>query len=668
MIGRILAAAGAAVLLGGWSHPGGDPGFSRYSPGTQITPENAASLREAWRFSTGDMAARPETVQRWKMQVTPILFDGSVVFCTPRNEVAALDPATGRARWRYDPQLDTAKYPTRSLNCRGVVPWTDDQAPDGGACKTRIVTNTVDLRLIALDARTGQPCDGFGDKGTVRIVPERALDKPEEITISSAPAVVRNVIIVGSGISDGQRVEALSGKVRAFDARTGAPKWEWDPIPRDAADPRRATWQGEVRAGAANVWAPISVDAARGLVFLPTGSASPDYYGGMRPGTNADANSVVALEAETGRRVWAFQTVRHDVWDYDVPAAPSLVTLNRPEGPVDAVIQVTKMGFIFTLNRDTGVPVFPIQERAVPKSAVPGEWTAPTQPVPTLPKPLTAEEVKPFGVTFWDYGVCKETLEKLKYDGLYTPPSLQGTMVHPFSGGGMNWGGAAFHAGRQILVVNSSDAAEFARIVPRAEDRDGRYKGERFPQDGAPYTLDRGLVASPLGAPCTDPPWGLLHAIDMTTGRELWRVPFGTFEDLIPFGDLLLPQGTPTQGGPIVTETGVIFIGAAMDNYLRAVDLSTGREIWKGRLPGGGQANPMTYTWDGRQYVVIAAGGHGLMGTRNNDTIVAFALSPDGPDPWAWMERPTNRWAMALGAGLLALIALIRFWRRRVRR
>jgi quinoprotein glucose dehydrogenase len=668
MIWRVLAAGAAATVLGGWGHPGGDPGFSRYAPDAQITPENAASLREAWRFSSGDLAARPDTVLGWKMQVTPILFEGSVMFCTPRNEVIALDPATGRDKWRFDPRIDSARFPTRLLNCRGVVPFTDEAAAQGAACRTRVLSNTIDLRLIALDARTGKPCQDFGDGGTVRIAPERSLDSPDEMTISSAPAVVNGVVVVGSGIADGQKVEALSGMVRAFDARTGAALWTWDAIPRDPADPRMATWEGGARSGAANVWAPVSVDPARGLVFLPTGSASPDYYGGTRPGTNADANSIVALEAKTGRRVWAFQTVRHDIWDYDVPAAPALVTLIRPQGPVDAVIQVTKMGFIFTLDRDTGAPVFPIAERAVPKSDVPGEWTAPTQPVPTLPKALTPEEVNPFGLTFWDYGVCKDLLGKLKYDGLFTPPSLQGTVVHPFSGGGMNWGGAAFHPGRQILVVNSSDAAEFARLIPRAEDRKAGYAGERFPQDGAPYTLDRGLIRSPLGAPCTDPPWGLMHAIDMSTGQELWRVPFGTFEDLVPFGDVLLPKGTPTQGGPIVTETGVIFIGAAMDNYLRALDLSTGRELWKGRLPGGGQANPMTYTWAGRQYVVIAAGGHGLMGTRNNDTIVAFALSADGPDPWAWTQRPTNRWTMTFGAAVLSLIGLIWVWRRRAQR
>ncbi len=656
------ALAGAImVLAGGWTHPGGDPGHSKYVPLESVTPDTVRGMERAWTFRTGDHAARPDLTARWKFQVTPILFTDRLIFCSPRNEVFALDPGTGAPLWRHDPQVDDSAFPSVSRVCRGVTPWTDAAAAPDAPCRSRVFTTTVDRRLIALDARTGRRCVGFGAQGEVTVRLEGAADSdPLALTFVSPPAVAGDTVLIGSAIPDGVRTDAPSGKLRAYDARTGAPMWTWDPVPQSPDDPRWDGWLdgSAARTGAANAWAPLSADEARGWFFVPTGSASPDYYGGERPGLNGDANSVVALDAKTGERIWAFQTVHHDIWDYDVSAPPTLITVDRGEGPQDLVVQPTKMGFVFVLDRETGRPVFGVEERPVPASDVEGEWTAPTQPVPVRPRPLLSETVTSYGLTALDGGACRDLIEGLRYRGLFTPPSLEGTMVHPFSGGGMNWGGGAYHPERQILVLNTSDAAEYARLIPR-KDGPETIRGQRFEQTGTPYRLDRGLVASPLGVPCTNPPWGRLHAIDMVTGEELWRTPFGTFEDIAPFGDLILPHGTPAFGGPLVTRHGVIFIAAAMDNYLRAFDLGSGTELWKGRLPAGGQASPMGYRWQGRDYVVIAAGGHGLLGTTPGDAIVAFALNPEGRGPGllAWWDRPTPRRAVLALVGLVIVFA-----------
>lgn len=670
-IGKSLILCVCLIMTAGWTHPGGDAGHQKFAPLDAITAETVDSLKPVWTFRTGDHARHPDITAQWKFQVTPILFEDSLIFCTPRNEVIALDPGTGEEKWRFDPQVNDKNYPSSARVCRGVTPWVDVANPDKENCGTRVFMSTIDRRLISLDARTGEPCADFGENGMIKIRLEGPADSdPLALTFVSPPAVARNTVLIGSAIPDGARADSPSGKLRAFDARTGAVKWTWDPVPRDPNDPRRADWldnSSEIT-GAANAWAPLSADEQRGLFFVPTGSASPDYFGGLRPGANADANSVVALDAETGERLWAFQTVRHDIWDYDVSAPPTLIEIDTENGPVEVAVQLTKMGFIFVLDRQTGEPVFEISEREVPASDIPGEWTAPTQPVPVLPKPLLSEDVSAFGVTPWDRSACRQLVGSLRHEGTFTPPSIEGTMVHPFSGGGMNWGGAAFHPGRQILIVNTSDAAEYARLIPR-DSQDPEIGGQRFEQTGTPYILDRGLVASPLGAPCTDPPWGQLHAIDMRTGKELWRRPLGTFEDVAPFGDLILPKGTPNLGGPMVTESGLVFIGAAMDNYLRAFDLGSGEELWKARLPAGGQASPMGYEWQGREYVVIAAGGHGLMGTKPGDSIVAFALDPDGGSLglFTWWERPTPRRAVKLGLFLAIVTGAVIYWRRKRR-
>jgi quinoprotein glucose dehydrogenase len=647
-----------------WEHWGGDRGGTRFSQLAMITPANVGNLVKAWQFRTGDLDSRPpEVMARTKFQATPLFVEDSVIFCSPFNEVIALDPGTGAQKWRFDPRIGTGYPVANRYNCRGVAYWVDDQAAEGALCRSRIVTNTNDARVIALDAKTGVPCADFGTSGEIKIDIGKPLEWPGEFQITSAPLVSRGVIVVGSAIGDNRRVDAPLGFVRAFDARTGRPRWSFDPLLHDG-----------IVAGHANVWAPMSADEERGLVFLPTGSASPDFWGGRRPGNNEHANSVVALRAETGELVWSFQTVHHDLWDYDLPAQPTLARADTGDGMRDVVIQPTKQGFLFVLDRDTGKPVWPVEERAVPQGGAEGEALSPTQPFPThvpvlVPQTISPDEV--FGlIPFRDRAVCREKLAAARNEGLYTPPSTQGTVIFPFTGGGVNWGGAAFDPVNQILYANTSRAVHIVKLIPRA-DAEG-FKpppGYDFgPQRGAPFAMTRAVALSPLGMPCNKPPWGALVAVDLKAGKILWQSSVGTAEDRAPLG-VAFGWGTPLPNGVLITAGGLVFTGA-MDAYLRAFDARSGAELWQGRLPVPGVANPMTYNWNGEQYVVIAAGGHSEAGTSIGDSVVAFRLARAGESPSVWsrtIDRPGGRfWG---GTGLAALLfVLVRLWRRRARR
>ncbi|MFN3521375.1 MAG: pyrroloquinoline quinone-dependent dehydrogenase [Phenylobacterium sp.] len=610
----------------GWAHYGGDAGGQRFSAAAQITPANVRRLKTAWTYSTGELAARGEAVEAAAFEATPILAGGRLHLCSPFNVAIALDPASGRELWRFDPKIDPkVRYPN-SFNCRGVTYWRDPAAPPGEPCAERIFMATNDRRLFALDAATGKACAGFGEAGVVDAMPGADLARPGGAQITSAPVVAAGVVVVGSSIDDNQRVHETSGAVHAFDAVTGALRWTFDPL--QGAGPG-------VTAGAANVWAPMSVDEAAGLVFLPTSSPSPDFYGAHRPGDDGYANSVVAVKAATGEVAWAFQTTHHDVWDYDVPAQPTLGVVAYKGAARPAVIQPTKQGLIFTLDRVTGAPIIPVEERPVPQGGAIGEQLSPTQPFPIAPEPLSPHRIKAdeaFGLTPWDRGACRRLIAGARNEGIYTPPSVDGTILYPFTGGGSNWGGIAYDAGRGVAYVNTSSALHKVTLIP-AEDvpaaRAAQPGVEISPNTGARYGMKRELLRSPLGMPCNPPPWGQLAAIDMRDGRVLWRVPLGTTADLVPGTQFILRGvGTPNFGGPIATASGLVFIGAAMDNYLRAFDAASGKELWRGRLPAGGQATPMTYVWKGRQYVVIAAGGHAKSQTKRGDQVLAFAL-PD---------------------------------------
>jgi quinoprotein glucose dehydrogenase len=651
-----------------WEHWGGDRGGMRFSPLAQITPDNVTSLVRAWQFRTGDLDSRaPEVMKRTKSQATPLFVEDSLIFCTPFNEVIALDPGTGAQKWRYDPKIATSQRPANRYNCRGVTYWVDDKADEKAACRARIFMGTNDVRVIALDARTGIPCADFGNNGEVRPEIGIKLIWPGEFQITSAPVVSRGVVVVGSAISDNRRVHAPLGTVRAFDARSGQPRWSFDPLLHDG-----------VEAGEANVWAPMSVDEERGLVFLSTSSPSTDFWGGKRPGNNEHANSVVALRSETGELVWSFQTVHHDVWDYDLPAQPTLARIDTGDGVRDVVIQPTKQGFVFVLDRDTGKPVWPVEERSVPQGGAAGEKLSPTQPFPThvpalLPQRISIDDVfKPFP-GFGRRNACEEKFTGARNDGLYTPPSTQGTMVFPMTGGGVNWGGAAFDPVNQILYANTSHAVQIVTLIPRAQATDfNPPAGHDFgPQQGAPFAMTRAVALSPLGLLCNKPPWGEMVAVDLKAGKILWHSSVGTTEDRAPLG-IAFNWGTPLVNGVAITAGGLVFTGA-MDAYLRAFDAKSGRELWQGRLPVPGVANPMTYQWKGEQYVAISAGGHSEAGTTIGDSLVAFRLPRPGEAPSLWsrtIDRPGGRFASEASAAALGLAALlISGWRwRRARR
>lgn len=671
---RLRIAIGLVALLlfavrpgAAWESWGGDAGGSRFSPLQEITPDNVGNLVRAFEFRTGDLTVRaPEVMRRTKFQATPLFVEDSLIFCSPFNEVIALDPGTGAQRWRYDPKIATNQRPANRYVCRGVTYWIDDEAPANAACRSRIFMGTNDVRLIALDAKTGIPCAGFGNGGEVTLDVGTALEWPGEFQITSPPAIGRGVVVVGSAIGDNRRVDAPSGAVRAFDARTGRARWTFEPLGHDG-----------IEAGHANVWAPMSVDAARSLVFLPTSSPSPDFWGGKRPGDNEHANSVVALRIETGELAWAFQTVHHDVWDYDLAAQPTLARLDTGDGQRDVVIQPTKQGFVFVLDRDTGKPVWPLEERAVPQGGVEGETLSPTQPFPTHVPALTSQTISTDDALPQLPGLrrssCERQFAEARNEGLFTPPSVRGTLEFPFTGGGVNWGSAAFDPVRQILYANTGRAAHLIKLIPRAEAAGfSPPPGHDFGQQrGAPFAMSRAVVMSPLGLLCNKPPWGEMVAVDLKAGKILWRSTVGTTEDLAPLG-APMPWGAPLVNGLAVTAGGLVFTGA-MDAYLRAFDARSGRELWQGRLPVPGVANPMTYLWKGEQYVAIGAGGHSEVGTSIGDSVVAFRLARPGEAPTLWsrtIDRPGGRFFAAsstIGIAIAALVIASLRWRRRRR-
>jgi quinoprotein glucose dehydrogenase len=632
----LLACAVPAGAEGDWPLYAGDAGGQRYSSLDQITRANVSELEVAWQIRTGDLDAEPGPPGHMAFQATPILVNGLLVLPTPLGRVLALDPATGAERWRFDATI--TNHEQSEYTSRGVAQWLDAQAAEGAPCGRRIFAATIESRLFAIDAATGKACRDFGTLGEVSLKEGIGEDRPYGYTISSPPTLAGDVVVVGSAIGDNARVDEVKGIVRGYDARTGALRWVWDPIPRSGADPAYAEWpsEGAARTGAANAWSILSYDAARDLVFVPTSSPSPDYYGGVRLGNNRHANSVVALRGSTGELVWEFQTVHHDLWDYDVPAQPVLTSVMRGGREVPAVVQATKTGHVFVLHRESGVPLFPVEERPVPASDVPGEVAAPTQPFPTQPASLVPQTLRPedaFGLFSWDRGRCREKLAALRNEGIFTPPSLEGSLHYPSQVGGVNWGSVGIDPARRVAFFNASNIAFSVRLIPRADFERERAEGrgllglrEFAPMHGTPYGMVREPVLGPLGVPCTPPPWGFMGAFSLDTGELLWRVTLGATPDRVPF--TLFEKGLPSLSGVVVTAGGVVISGNTADGFLRAHDAETGAELWRDRLPAAGAANPMTYSVAGRQYVVIAAGGHGKLGTRRGDWVVAYAL-PD---------------------------------------
>ena len=598
----------------GWPNYGNDPGGARYSPLNQIDHTNVAKLQVAWTFRTGALNIRSDLNRKATFEATPILVDGKLFFSTPYGHIIALNPQTGGKLWEFDPQV-SLQHGFSEVTSRGVAAWRDPQAKPGASCALRIFVGTIDAHLFAVDAASGQRCADFADNGAVDLSRDVMLRDLGNYQVTSAPAVAEDQVITGSSIGDNGAVDLERGIVRAFDARTGKLRWTWDPIP----------WakNTEPRTGAGNAWSTLSVDSAHDLVFVPTGSASPDYYGGIRKGDNKWANSVVALKASTGEFVWGFQVVHHDLWDYDVASQPTLFAWKDGSA---AIAITTKMGRVFVMNRLTGALLIPVKEDLAPKSDIPGEIAAPTQPsgISTLPEGLSAADA--FGTTPEDKQFCADKIAAARSEGIFTPPSVKGTIVFPGNVGGVNWGSAAYDPLRHLLITDNNRLAMWVRLIPREQydsernsGQNNRMKGEFARQSGTPYGMYREPLLSPKGTPCNPPPWGTVSALDLFTGKKVWEVALGSY---LPN----LKTGTVNLGGPIATAGGLVFAGAAADGYLRAFDANSGDELWSYKLPAGGQATPMTYSVSGKQYLVIAAGGHGKLGTSQGDYVVAFSL------------------------------------------
>lgn len=643
LLSIVLGLSSAAVAqrenAAHWPAYGRDAGGARYSLLAEIRRDNVNKLQIAWTYRTGAEEVKAAGARNAAFEATPILVDGLLYLATPYSRVIALDPATGKERWTFDPQIPLDRRYSEQTS-RGVSAWP--AAADRQKAARRIFVATLDARLIALDAATGKAIANFGENGQVdlkRDVRFGTHRNYQNYQVTSPPAVIGNLVVVGSAIGDNGGVEMERGVVRAYDAVTGRLRWSWDPIPQDERDPARKTWAGEsaVKTGAANAWSIISADAERDLVFIPTSSPSPDFYGGERKGDNAYANSVVALKATTGKVVWHFQVVHHDLWDYDVASQPMLIDLKRGGKVVPAVAVGTKMGLLFVLDRRNGKPIFPVEERPVPQTDVPGEQTSPTQPFPRLPRPLVPHQLRAedaWGLTENDRTACRDRLAGLRSEGIYTPPSLKGTMAIPGNVGGMNWSGMSFDPTRNLLFVNVNILPFEVRLIPRDEytrmrssGEANRLKGEFGSQTGTPYAMYREPLMSPSGTPCIAPPWGKLTAVDLASGEIRWETPLGRIPQLAPMGEKAAEFGSINLGGSMATAGGLVFIAAAMDDKLRAFDAGSGKVIWEGQLPASAQAAPMTYGIGGKQFVVICAGGHGRLGTKRGDYVVAFALS-----------------------------------------
>jgi quinoprotein glucose dehydrogenase len=624
---------------GDWLNYGNDVAGTRFSALAQIKPSNIAHLKLAWTFRTGD-TAKPG--QEYSYEATPIKVGGMLYLCTPGGFVYALDASTGVEKWRFNSKDYHGEVPHPT--CRGVSYY--DTGFGLAVCAQRIYIPTPDAKLWSLDALSGQPCSQFGNGGAVDLLSGLGKVPKGMYAVTSPPVVTRGKLVIGSQVLDNISTDMPSGVIRAFDAVSGAFVWAWDlgAPGRTGAPPDGETYTRSTP----NAWAPLSADNSLGLVYVPTGNPSPDFWGKNRSSLQEHfGSSIVALDVETGAVRWSFQTVHHDLWDNDLASQPTLTDVPTAQGLVPAVIQGTKQGEIFVLDRRTGVPIVPVTEKPAPGFSNIGEQLAATQPASALavkptPSPLT--EAMMWGATPIDQLWCRIQFRDARYEGPYTPPDSQRTVLeYPAMFGGIEWGGLTVDPDRGILIANANAMPfllKMARIDASAQskqfDNGAARSGEMRPSrdglreiKGTGYALYYGAFMSPLKIPCTQPPWGELYAIDLRTDKILWERPVGTTRDTGPLGipsQLPLLIGTPQTGGTIVTRSGLIFSGATLDDYLRAYDLRSGRELWSARLPAGGQATPMTYESAGKQFIVIVAGGHGILGTKKGDHVLAYAL------------------------------------------
>ncbi len=666
--GATLANAAGETAGADWPAYGGTHGAQRFSALTQINRDNVGQLERAWTFRTGDL---PE--DKWGAETTPLKVGDTVYLCSARNVLIALDARTGEQRWRYDPQVSDDWIPYTAA-CRGVAYYETTSAtavqpaaggtptpapvrgpatptPAATACAARIIEGTLDGRLIAVDARTGRPCADFGVNGAVDIKTGMGDVIPGMVSITSAPTIVRDVIVTGHQVLDGQYRSAPSGVIKGFDARTGELRWAWDMTRPDITGlpPEGQTYTR----GTPNMWTTATGDDQLGLVYLPMGNSAADYYSSQRSAPeNQYATSLVALDVNTGRPAWSFQTVHMDVWDYDLGSQATLIDYPAAGGVTPAILLPSKQGDLYILDRRTGQPLTGVEERPVPQGGVEPAQRSRTQPFSlfhTLAKGRLTERDM-WGMSPIDQMVCRIGFRQAAYDGPYTPPTADRRWIqYPGYNGGSDWGGVAVDPNRGWIIANYNDMPNFNRLVPRAEadekgwfprgdpreQKGGGAEGAGDPQQGVPYAIDvnAGWRMGSTGMLCKQPPYGGIRAIDIRSGRTVWDRPFGTARKNGPFGiPSMLPIdiGTPNNGGAAVTAGGLIFIAAATDDLIRAVDIETGKTVWQDVLPAGGQANPIIYEQNGRQYLVIMAGGHHFMETPNGDYVIAYALPERG--------------------------------------
>ncbi|WP_426702396.1 membrane-bound PQQ-dependent dehydrogenase, glucose/quinate/shikimate family [Rhodanobacter sp. Col0626] len=661
-----MAASGTAptpfTAAGDWSAYGHTGYGDRYAPAQQITAQNVQKLQPAWTFHTGDFKG-PNDPREIANEVTPLKANGMLYLCTPHNIVIALDPDTGKQRWRYDPKINRQAKNYQHMICRGVayhdsgayvgadamawLPAASASAssivrpptPKGAVamsmihfdeCPRRIFAPTADATIVAINADTGQRCDSFGDHGVIGLNENQPMKQRGFLNPTSPPLATRHVLIVSASVTDNDSTHEPSGAIRGYDIDTGKLLWNWD-----ASNPTSTAPLGPGQTyvhNSPNSWSVSSVDEKLGLVYIPMGNQTPDMWGGHRdPQGERFNSSIVALDVATGQLRWVYQTVHHDLWDMDIGGQPSLVDLNTPQGKVPALIASSKRGDLYVIDRRDGKLIVPAPEQPVPQGAAAGDRVSPTQPFSALSfKPPALRERDMWGTNPFDQLICRIMFKKLRYEGIFTPPSVQGSLVYPGDFGVFDWGGIAIDPLRRLAILNPNDMAFVSTLIPRdkadARGGSGSEQGVQ-PMTGTPFAVDLHPLLSPLGIPCQAPPWGYIAAVDLDTMQRVWMHRNGTIQDQAPLG-IPLPLGVPSLGGPMTTGGGVAFLSSALDYYLRAYDVRTGKKLWQSRLPAGGQATPMSYVSDrsGRQYVVVMAGGHGSLGTKMGDSLVAYAL------------------------------------------
>ena len=645
--GMLDIAADAAPDLGGmpardWQAYGRTGFGQRYSPLTAITPANAHDLQRAWVFQTGDLPGKGDPLET-TFEVTPIKAHDTLYLCSQHQRVFAVDAASGKLRWSFDPQLhDNATF--QHLTCRGVsysettaqgaaAPGPASSGPPD-ACASRIFLGTNDGRLISLDAATGQPCRGFGKLGTVDLQIGMPVTTPGQYEVTSPPVITDHLVIVNGAVRDNYSTSEPSGVIRAYDLHSGALVWAWDAGDADENALPSAT-RTYVK-NSPNSWITMSYDAKLGLLYVPMGVQTPDMWGGNRePVAERYSSALVALDANTGHRAWSYQTVHHDLWDMDLPAQPTLFDMHTPNGIIPAILQPAKTGNLFVLDRRDGHLLVPAPERDVPQGASPGDHTSPTQPFSALTfrpqRDLTEADM--WGATMFDELACRIEFRSLRYQGIFTPPSLQGTLVFPGNLGMFEWGGIAVDPVRQIAIANPITMPFVSQLLPRGPNNPAAPNGQHPPGSetgvqpmyGTPYGVNLHPFLSPIQLPCMRPPWGYMAGIDLKTDRIVWMHKNGTIRDSAPV-PIPIKMGVPSLGGPMVTAGGVAFLTSTTDYFIRAYDVRTGDQLWEDRLPAGAQSTPMSYAVGNRQFVVTAAGGHGSFGTKVGDYVISYSL------------------------------------------